>query len=62
MDDIKLAYDQSVTTLTEAGQGFEIIQRRIGDTDYAVYKKCATISAGCVSRSSGAWRQRVSRI
>jgi len=38
MDDIKLAYDQSVTTLTEAGQGFEIIQRRIGDTDYAVYK------------------------
>jgi acyl-CoA synthetase (AMP-forming)/AMP-acid ligase II len=38
MNDIKIAYDQSVAALTEAGQDFEITRRTIGEVDYAVYK------------------------
>lgn len=38
MDDIKLAYDESIAQLTEAGQGFELIKRTIGEVEYTMYK------------------------
>lgn len=38
MDATKLAYDQSIEMLTGEGQGFETLQRTIGEVEYTMYK------------------------
>jgi acyl-CoA synthetase (AMP-forming)/AMP-acid ligase II len=38
MDESKLAFDQSVAALTEAGRDFELIQHSIDNVEYTVYK------------------------
>ncbi|MCB1688660.1 MAG: acyl--CoA ligase [Halioglobus sp.] len=53
MDKIKLAYDQSIAALTEAGSSFEITRRTIGGVDYAVYKNAPQTLQEVYSAAAG---------